>query len=102
MPYLRLLCAKGWSRNCVNKSRSNCYSHFQGYTPTGQPTSDWFPHYPGRIPLLGALIYAYANANAKIISKYYSAILCIHSPIKGLACKTIQMAFNAPKDINSN
>jgi hypothetical protein len=43
----------GWSRDCPAGSKPGCYSHFHGYTPTGQATSDWFPYYPERTPLLG-------------------------------------------------
>eukprot|EP00750_Incisomonas_marina_P003551 INCI1321.1.p1 GENE.INCI1321.1~~INCI1321.1.p1 ORF type:complete len:500 (+),score=47.09 INCI1321.1:73-1500(+) len=48
----------GWSRNCVFPNGSaipSCYSHFHGFTPTGQAVDDFFPAYPSRIPLLGNL-----------------------------------------------
>ncbi len=46
----------GWSRNCNTTSPPpHCYSHFQGFTPTGERTNDWFPAYPERTPLLGML-----------------------------------------------
>lgn len=45
----------GWSRDCPSGSKPGCYSHFHGFTPTGQPTKDWFPDYPDRTPLLGML-----------------------------------------------
>jgi hypothetical protein len=43
----------GWYKACPPGSVPGCYSHFHGYTPTGQPTADWFPYYPERTPLLG-------------------------------------------------
>jgi hypothetical protein len=46
----------GWFKPCNNKtSNPNCYSHFHGFTPTGQVTKNWFPNYPERTPLLGML-----------------------------------------------
>ena len=43
----------GWSDDCPAGSKPGCYSHFHGFTPTGQPTANWFPSYPERTPLLG-------------------------------------------------
>ena len=43
----------GWSDDCPAGSKPSCYSHFHGFTPTGQPTENWFPAYPERTPLLG-------------------------------------------------
>ena len=43
----------GWSDNCPAGSKPGCYSHFHGFTPIGNPTSNWFPDYPERTPLLG-------------------------------------------------
>jgi hypothetical protein len=43
----------GWSKDCPAGSKPGCYSHFHGFTPTGKPTSNWFPSYPERTPLLG-------------------------------------------------
>ena len=43
----------GWSDDCPAGSKPGCYSHFHGFTPTGQPTANWFPSNPERTPLLG-------------------------------------------------
>lgn len=34
-------------------STPNCYSHFQGYSPTGASVENFFPYYAERVPLLG-------------------------------------------------
>lgn len=36
-------------------NKAHCYSHFEGYAPTGGRVADWFESYPDRIPLLGNL-----------------------------------------------
>jgi hypothetical protein len=49
----------GWYNPCSSNkpadaaAAAGCYSHFHGYTPSGQPTTNWFPYYPERTPLLG-------------------------------------------------
>ena len=42
----------GWY-NCSGSPPNECFSHFQGFTPTGSPVSNFFPSYPSRSPLLG-------------------------------------------------
>lgn len=42
----------GWY-SCAG--RTNCWSHFKGYTPLGASVDDFFPYYPTRLPLLGNL-----------------------------------------------
>ena len=55
-------------------------SHFHGFTPEGVAISDWFPDYPGRVPLLGYLTTDVATVGREIAAADtvldYFDILC--------------------------
>jgi hypothetical protein len=43
-----------------------CYSHFNGFTPRGQPLTNFFPAYPSRTPLLGTHTDKLATIEAEV------------------------------------
>ena len=55
----------GWF-NCTGEG---CYSHFQGFTPTGEKVDDFFPYYPERTPLLGK----YSSLLPTIVNEVHAA-----------------------------
>ena len=55
----------GWY-NCSGSPPNSCYSHFQGYAPTGAPVTNFFPSYPSRTPLLGMYTTDVATVTAEV------------------------------------
>ena len=55
----------GW----FNCSTPGCYSHFNGFTPTGERVEDFFPYYPDRTPLLGQ----YTDVEATVVAEVHAA-----------------------------
>ena len=58
----------GWY-NCSLHPRPSCWSHFQGFSPTGEPTPNFFPFYPERLPTLGL----YTTALDTVVAEVHAA-----------------------------
>lgn len=57
----------GWY-NCSTLA-PGCFSHFQGFTPRGEPVDNFFTYYPERLPLLGL----YSTSLSTVVAEVHAA-----------------------------